>query len=548
VSAPTSPAGSPPAQEAPIAGAAGTPLPSSGIARAASRFGAATMLSRVLGLLREQLFAALVGAGGLADAFVVAFRIPNLLRDLFAEGALSAAFVPTFTDTLRNRSRAEAFALANRVVNTLALLLGVLVLFGMLFAESLVGVLAAQFPPERLALAVRLTRIMLPFLPVVSLAAVAMGMLTAQSRFGAPALAPTMFNIVSILVGAVLWAADAPPETVVVGWSIGTLLGGVAQLAIQLPTLRRTGWRYGLGLDLGLRDPGIRRIARLMGPATVGLAATQVNIVVNTYFATGEEGAAAWLSYAFRLMQLPIGIFGVAIATVASAGVAQRAAAHDLRGIDATVGTSLRLVAFFTIPATAVLAALGEPIVRLIYEYGRFGPSDTRQAALALLGYSLGLYAYAGVKVIAPTFYALNRPRLPLAASVAAVAVNLLLNVVLHPWLGFFGLAIGTSAAALTNFAVLSMAYRRQGGDLRAAGLASNIARVAIASTVAASAALFVARGVDHAVGTELASGRVLQTLGALSVGGLVYLAACRMLEVREVAQFVAAFRTRLRR
>lgn len=529
------------------ASSSGSP-PAAGMARAAGRFGAATMLSRLLGLVREQMFAALLGAGMYADAFVVAFRIPNLLRDLFAEGALSAAFVPTFTDYLKNKKPGAAFALANRLMNTLVVTLGLLVVVGAVFSDDLVRILAANFAPETAALSSKLTRIMLPFLPIVSLAAVAMGMLTSQSRFGAPALAPAVFNIVSIAVGAGLYASGVGPEAAVTGWAVGTLLGGLGQLLIQLGPLRQTGWKPGWGIDLRLKDPGVQRIARLMGPATVGLAATQVNIVVNTFFASSIAGAPAWLAYAFRLMQLPIGVFGVAIATVATAGIAQRAAERDMGGVSATLGSGLRLVAFLTVPSTAALAVLSVPIIRLIFERGRFHESDTQATAIALMGYSLGLYAYASVKVLAPAFYALDRARIPMKASLAAVAANVVLNVVLFPIFGFKGLAIGTSAAALTNFLVLLVSWKSGGGTLGNAKLGRQFVQVAFASILAAASGWGFAFGSDHYFGHAALLANLIQTLGALVVGGVVYLVACRVMRVQELEMLTQMLRRRLKR
>lgn len=517
------------------------------MAKAASRFSLATMLSRVLGLVREQLFAALVGAGPQADAFVVAFRIPNLLRDLFAEGALSAAFVPTFTDYLLNR-REKAWLLASRVVNTLVVILGTLVLAGAIYSEEVVWFLAARFSPDRAELAAKLTRIMLPFLPVVSLAAVAMGMLTAQARFGAPALAPALFNVISIVVGAGLYFAGADPTTAVIGWSVGTLLGGIGQLLIQLPPLARTGWRYVPSAGFGLRDPGIHRIAKLMGPATIGLAATQFNIVVNTFFASGVVGAAAWLSYAFRLMQLPIGVFGVAVATVATTGFARRAARQDRAGIDSTMGDGLRLVAFLTVPSTFLLAALAEPIVRLLYERGRFGTHDTEQTALALLGYTVGLYAYAGVKVAAPAFYALDRARMPLFASLAAVGTNVVLNALLFPVMGFAGLALGTSVGAIANFVVLIVAFRRTGGSLAKEKLWSHLAKTTIAAVFSAGIALAMTRALDAVIGHEALWAQLVGVLFSLGAGGIVYLALCRLFGLPELTTFISMVRRRLGR
>ena len=291
---------------------------------------AATMTSRVLGLLRDQLFAILIGANRWSDAFVVAFRIPNLLRDLFAEGALSSAFVPTFADARRNRGEGEARRLAGTVVALVLVVVGALVLLGVAFAGPLVAAIAPGLG-DHAGLAARLTRMMMPFLLLVSLSAVAMGILNAQGRFTAPALAPALFNVGSLAVGLGLWLAGWPPERAVIGWALGTLLGGLLQLVAQLPSLAAAGSVPVPGLSAArLRDPGLRRIGRLMAASVIGLSATQVNILVNTMFASREAGAVTWLQMAFRLMQLPLGVFGVAIATVAGAGVAQAAAARDL--------------------------------------------------------------------------------------------------------------------------------------------------------------------------------------------------------------------------
>jgi len=514
----------------------------------ASVFGLATMLSRVLGLVREQVFAALVGAGGLASAFVVAFRLPNLLRDLFAEGALSSAFVPTFADRHKNGAPGDAFRLANRVMNLVALLLGGVAVVGIVFPEPFVRLLAGGFPEDRVALTATLSQLMWPFLPIVSVSAVLMGALTAQQKFAAPALAPTLFNLVSIATGLVLWLTGADAKTVVIGWSVGTVLGGLAQLLGQVPALRRTGWRWTPELDPGFVDPDQRRIARLMAPALIGVAATQVNIVINTTFASTEEGGPAWLGYAFRLMQLPIGVFGVAVATVAQSGISRAAADKDQAAIDRTVAAGLRLVAFLTLPATTALVVLGRPIIRVIYERGAFHPSDSERTAEALAAYAVGLSAYAAVKVLAPAFYALDRSRAPLVASLSAVGVNIALNVLLHARYGFAGLALGTSVGALANVAVLAIQYRRVGGRFANGGILTQGWRV-IAACVVAGAAGWAAAGVVPASWVEAGLvGRVLEVGVGLGVLGGVFLLAARVLRIAELDEAVAMVRRRLGR
>ena len=510
---------------------------------------AATMTSRVLGLVRDQLFAFLIGANRYSDAFVIAFRIPNLLRDLFAEGALSSAFVPTFADAHRNRGAAAAYRLANTVIGLILVVVGALTLLGLAFAAQIVGVIAPGFAPDQTALAAFLTRIMMPFLLLVSLAAAVMGMLNAQSRFTAPALAPALFNVGAIAVGLGMWVAGLPPERAVVGWSIGTLLGGVLQLGAQLPSLRAVGFR--LRPELGraaLADPGVARIFRLMAAAVVGLSATQVNIVVNSAFATREVAAATWLQNAFRLMQLPLGVFGVAIATVAGAGVAQRAAARDLESVKQTIGSALRLVAFLNVPSAVGLVVLARPIISLVFGHGRVGAADPSGTAQARVFSAIGLYAYSAVKVFAPAFYALDRARVAVWGSTLGMASNVALNVALWPVLGYRGVALGTSLAAGANFAVLAWAWRRAYGSLGGAGTLRQLGKVLAASLALAVAAWAAERGLELLLPAGKTLPRqLLLAFGPIAAGGIAYLAAYRALVIRELDELLAALRRRRR-
>jgi putative peptidoglycan lipid II flippase len=505
----------------------------------------ATLISRLLGLARDQLFAALVGANAFSDAFVAAFRIPNLLRDLFAEGALSSAFVPTFAEYRQNRGPEEAFRLANLVAGLILLLVGGLVLLGVLFAHPIVRLLAPGFAAEQALFTAQLARIMMPFLLLVSLAAASMGMLNAQGRFTAPALAPALFNVGSIGVGLGLWAAGAGPRAAVVGWSWGTLLGGALQLLAQWPSLRATGYRFRPRRAGARREPGIRRMAGLMGAAVVGLSATQVNIVVNTIFASQESRAVTWLNFAFRLMQFPLGVFGVAIATVAGAGVAQRAAARDLPAVRETLGQAMRLVAFFNVPSAAGLMVLASPIVAVIYEHGRFGPQDTSGTAQALLFYAVGLYAYSGVKVLAPAFYALDEARIPVLGSVIGMVGNVGLNLGLYPVLGYRGVALGTSLAAWANFAVLTLAWRVRHQGFGQSGIWRQLGKVALAT-----AALVLAAWGGQALLLPLAPPRGVGRQALLAflpilAGAGAYFAAARLLGVRELSDVWGALRSR---
>ena len=443
------------------------------------------MASRVLGVLRESLRAALLGAGVHGDAFVIAYRIPNLLRDLFAEGALSAAFVPTFTDFLMNRSREEAHRLAGLVMAALFLITGALALLGIWFAPELVALIAPGFSaiPGKAEFAARLTAIMMPFLPLVALSAVLMGMLNAQRRFFVPALAPALFNLVSIAVAVGLWLTTSDPAAAAVGWSFGVLAGGAAQLFAQVPALWKLGFRFVPALGGMFSHPGVRRIARLMAPAVIGLGAVQLSIFVNSIFASRlGNGPLSWLDYAFRLYYLPIGLFGVALGTVTQTNVAEDAARGDSEALRAGLGHSLRLVFFLTVPATIGLVALSQPIVTLLFEWGRFTAEDAQATSLVLSAYVVGLVAVSSVKVLVPLFYALDRPRVPLVASLCAVGVNVGFNWWSHIALGAPGIALGMALGSITNMAVLFLVAGKELGGWGGEGLARTIAKVLLAS------------------------------------------------------------------
>ncbi len=520
--------------------------PAGGALRATGLVSALTLVSRLLGLVREQVFAALLGAGLHTDAFNVAFRIPNLLRDLFAEGALSAAFVPTYAKALHDGGRDAAHRLARRGLTVLALVMGLLVLAGILFAPQIVALLAPGYASVagKVDLTVFLTRVMMPFLPLVSFAAVAMGMLNAEERFGMPAFSPAMFNVVSVLWGIGLWAAGFSPQSVALGWSVGTLLGGLAQLLVQVPALRQMGFAF--RPEWAPADPGLRRIGALMAPATIGLAAVQINIFVNSYFASFEPGAVSWLTYAFRILYLPIGIFGVAAGTVATAGLAKQAARGDLEGVRASLRRSLLFLAFVTLPATAGFLVLGRPIVRLLYERGRFGPDATEGTAAALAFYALGLVAYTSVKVLAPAFYALGTPRVPLLASGLAVLTNVVVNVALYERFGFRAVALGTALGAIANAAVLLVLFERRHGGVLRDGAAWRLARMGMGSVAMAAALVPVGSWLETVAGTEGLRAQLTTGLLPVVVGVVLYGALALGLRLPEAVALLDFARRRI--
>jgi putative peptidoglycan lipid II flippase len=524
------------------------PSPGGRLARSAGLAGAATLASRVLGLARESVLASIFGASNEMDAFLVAFRIPNLVRDLFAEGAMSAAFVPTFTRQLTLRGKADAWRLGNNVVNTLVCASGLLVVLGVIFARPLVTLYAGHYAaiPGKLELTVGLTRVMLPFLTLVALAAVMMGMLNSLHHYFVPALSPAMFNVVTILC-----AAGLVPLMPVVGWpritavAIGAVLGGVGQIAVQWGPLRREGFRYRPTLDL--RDEGLRRVLLLMGPGTLGLAATQINLFVNTHLAASQgTGAVSWLTYAFRLLYLPIGLFGVSIATAVLPQAARAAAVGDHAAMRGTVSRGLALMLVINVPAMFGLIVLAEPIVRLLFEHGRFLPPDTASTARALQLYAIGLVGYCATHIISPVFYALGRNRVPVAASVTAIVLNVVASLLLVRVLGFRGLALSTSIAALVHGGLLIWLLRRSPGGIDGGHLLVTFIKSVIAAVVMAA----IAAGVEQSSRTLAGNDHLVAQaacLGAAIAAGLLALAACaRLLRIREFDDAVAMVRDRI--
>jgi putative peptidoglycan lipid II flippase len=515
------------------------------VARSAGIISAAVMLSRLLGLAREMVFAYFFGASRsyAMDAYNMAFRIPNLLRDLFAEGALSSAFVKVFSDYLVRKGEEEAFRLSNLIITTLVLVLSVMVVLGLIFAPEIVAAIAPGFKnyPEKFALTVRLTRIMMPFIIFVALAAQAMGVLNARDRFGIPALAASFFNIGSI-VGGLAFAMlltdptfshpvsailDHPIDGIV-GMAYGVLIGGFLQYAVQWPSLRREGFRYRPMLSLS--DPGVRQILKLMGPAVIGSAAVLVNVFVNSNFASRipGNGPVAWLQYAFRLMQFPIGVFGVAIGTATLPSISRSAALEQMGEFKHTLAGSIRLAFLLTIPSAVGLMVLGRPIIALIYERGGFRSLDTEHTAVALAFYSIGLAGYAAIKVLAPAFYALDDARTPMMVSLVSMIVNFTMNWVLVGVLQERGLALSTSVSALLNFALLYFIMRRRIGDIEDSKTAATVARILAAAAVMAVVCWIVSHGITLIFGAS-SSGFAAKGLNvALSVAagfGVFYLA-----------------------
>jgi putative peptidoglycan lipid II flippase len=522
--------------------------PEVGLARSAGLTGAATLTSRILGLVRDQVLAARFGAGNEMDAFIVAFRMPNLMRDLFAEGSMSAAFVPSFTRVLNIEGRNAAWRLGNMVLNALLVVTGGLVAIGLVWAQPIVAAYAADFAsvPGKLELTGLLTRVMLPFLIFVTVAAALMGMLNSLHHYFVPALAPAIFNLATI-AGALTLVPLMPA----LGWppimaiAIAAMVGGAGQVAMQWPALRGEGFRYRAVLNW--RDPELRKVLLLMGPGTLGVAATQVNVFVNTLLATSEgTGAVSWLTYAFRLIYLPIGLFGVSIATAVLPAVSRHAAIDNVGGVRDTLSRGVSLMLMLSVPATVGLIVLAQPIVQLLFEHGRFLPADTTPTAAALRFYALGLIGYSTARIASPAFYALRQSRVPAMVSAATIAANIVLSLTLQRSLGFRGLALGTSLAALANGGLLMLLLRRRLDGIGGGRLAVAFVKIAAASLIMAVVISAVEPGAAAVVPGDSVAAQSVRLLLEIGSGLGALAAAARVLTIAEFREAATMVRARL--
>lgn len=520
-------------------------------ARATGVVGVAILCSRILGLVREMVIASLFGASRNLDAFLTAFRAPNMLRDLFAEGALSTAFVTTFAKKIETEGDQSAWGLANKIATLTTVFMSGVVVVGVVIAPFLVSVLAPGFDPEKAALTVTLARVMYPFILLVSLAALVMGMLNAKHHFGVPAMASSFFNLGSIVGGVTLawWMDPAFGTRALIGLAMGTLVGGLLQLAVQIPSLFKLG--YVFRPDFNWRDPGVRKVLQLMGPAVIAASAVQVNVLINSIFASYlQDGAVSWLNIAFRLMQLPLGIFGVAVATVTLPLISRSAAQGNTTEFRGALAHALRLVMLLTIPSAIGLMILAEPIISLIYEHGRFTAASTIATAGALKFYAIGLVGYSAVKVLAPAFYALDRRNLPMLVSLLSIGLNAGLNYVLtfRMGLGHRGLALSTSVIAMVNFLLLYVMMRRYAGRLETGALLWTLGKLLIAGACLGAVCWFGELYFFPAGVTQAVWWKLVGVLTIVSAGAAVFFAVAYLLGVAELRDLTTVARRKLGR
>jgi putative peptidoglycan lipid II flippase len=454
------------------------------VVRALGSIGAATLASRILGFVRDMVVALTFGAGGLTDAFVVAYRIPNMLRRLLGEGALSTAVIPVFTDYTLNRSREDFVTMLRAVLAAGLLVLTLATALGIVGAPWILRVIAPGFMTDagQASLALLLTRVMFPYLLLVGLAALAMGTLNTHGRFFAGAIGPALLNVAMIGTMLLLASRLDPP---ILALAIGVLAGGVAQFVVQLPSLQRCGLLVTPSLDL--RHPALRRVARLLLPAVFGLAALQVTVFVNTLLASLlPRGSISFLYYADRVMEFPLGIFGVALASASLPAMSRAAARGDRHGIGTTLTFALGLSFYVAVPATIGLVLLRAPIIRVLFERGEFSAADTAATAQALAGYAVGLAAFSGTRIAAQAFYAIHEPGVAVKLGMFSVVVNVVAAVALMAPLRHGGLALASSLGGWVHFVALVWVAQLRFGGLDARRLAVSLGRTFVASGVLA--------------------------------------------------------------
>jgi putative peptidoglycan lipid II flippase len=545
------------------------------IARAAGVVGFFTLLSRIAGLLRDIVVGYLFGSQGAADAFFVAFRIPNLLRRLTAEGALTVAFVPVFTNYLAKEGKPAAVNVAQVIFTFVALLLAGITLLGILFAEPITRLFAPGFldDAEKFSLTVYLTRLMFPYIFFVSLVALAMGVLNTLRHFMAPALSPVLFNISIVACAGLLAPVLTEP---VLSLAYGVLLGGIAQLALQLRYLFRYG--FAPAPNFHFAHPALRRLALLMGPGVFGAAVHQVNVLISTMLASLlPAGSVSFLYYADRLLEFPVGVFAIALGTAALPSFSFLLANGDTAGLRSTVTHSLKLVNFVSLPATLGLAAVAVPVFAILFQRGAFDASTTVNTSQALVYYALGLWGISGTKLLAPVFYAMQDMKTPVAVAFLAFLLNLFLSLMfmgavtvdatsssklavivadLAAQFGVLslrhaGLALATSVSSTFNFLALLLILHRRLNGLPLGEVFDSFVRNLLSALIMALPLVWAVRNVEW-VGGERDLFQLSSIFAALVILGVIlYLLLSRFLRSPEwpfVRQLIGTFKRRLGR
>ncbi|MFH1824299.1 MAG: murein biosynthesis integral membrane protein MurJ [Candidatus Firestonebacteria bacterium] len=517
------------------------------ITKSVGILGLATVISRVLGYIRDAYNAFLFGAGFVSDAFFVAYRIPNMLRDLLAEGALSSAFIPTFVEYLEKEGKGSAFRLANIVLNLLIILFSLIILIGIICTPVIIRIMAPGFILEGVKLTIKLTRILFPFIAFMGFSAIFMGMLNSTKHFTIPAIAPALGNIVMILSGIFICPLFGhKPDEQIIGWTIGALFSGLIQVIIQIPQIYKNGFRFKFIIDF--KDSGIRKITKMMLPAIFSNSVSQINIVlVNTVIASILGTAAiTYLYYGFRLMQLPLGIFGVAIATASFPVISSHVAKNEINKLRETLSFAIRMNLFITIPATFGLIVLSYPINSLLFQHGNFTIGDTRATANAAICYTLGLSFASCVKVLIPTFFALNDSKTPVKIGIIAIFLNVFFSIMLINPLGYKGLALASSISSFFNFTFLFLRLRSKVGKLDEIEILKSLAKIILASICMAFICWLSAYIIQKNFDVNNILNKAIWVFVPMTFGLVVYVAISFLFKVKESNIFLNVMKEKL--
>ncbi|NOX20419.1 MAG: murein biosynthesis integral membrane protein MurJ [Nitrospirae bacterium] len=509
------------------------------ITRSASVMSFAILLSRVLGFIRDMVLARYLGATGLSDTFFVAFRVPNLLRELFAEGSMSSAFVPVLTEVSAKKGDEEARRLTSITFTFICVSAGIVVILGIIFSPQIVRLIAPGFQSvEKLRITVLLTRIMFPFLLFVSLAALCMGALNVKKVFFIPSLASSWFNLTVIICVVVLTALTGKP---IIAAAVGITIGGFMQFATQVPAFLKKGYRFNLNWNFS--DSGLKKMGRLVLPTTIGLAVSQINIFVSTILASYlREGSITYLYYSMRLIQFPVGIFGVAMGMAVLPALSRHAAMKDMRSLREDFSYAIRMLFFITVPSMMGLIALREPIVNLLFQRGEFDYTATQGTAFSLIFYSLGIWSIVGVRVVVSAFYSMQDTRTPVIVAAMAMLLNILLSLVLMGPLNHGGLALANSIASWANFSVLFFVLRRRLVSVDGKRIIRGFLKILAASAVMALIAWALLRGHIWQESGYLAK-KSLYLGATILLSGVVYAGCCKIFGVEELSEVLRLFK-----
>jgi len=513
------------------------------VAKAAGVVGAATMVSRVFGLLRDTVIAAFFGANWMSDAFWVAYRIPNTLSRLLGEGSLTASFIPVFTEYLQKKTKDEALELAYNAFTILSIILTFISVLGIIFSPLIVGLMAPGFisQPKQFALAVLLNRLMFPYIFVISLGALCMGILNSFRSFASPALSPVMLNISIIVAALTLRSFFAEPITAL---AIGVLIGGVLQLALQWPFLRKAGVQFKIRFNF--RHPGLKQIGILMIPAIFGAGIATINVFVGTILASMlPGGSVTYLFYADRIMELPLGVFAIAIGTASLPSFSKHVAAGNIDELKNSISFSLRLMLFLTVPATFALMALNMPIISVLFQRGVFNTQAAIYTSEALFFYAMGLWAFSIVRVFVQSFYSLQDAKWPMRAAIISFVINLVASLALMYSMKHKGLALANSLSAIVNVFILSFVLRKKIGKFLDRSFYMSVSKI-ILSSIAMIGSIMI---VDYFLPWNTYANfqtRLIYLASTIVIGFGVFFTSAYLLRSQEVHSLINMLKKRL--